>query len=189
MFLRTYGLSVGMLAFAGTSRAASYNFDVTPSLLPVDQGSADLCWLAATAVIMSYKDNALVSMSAAATRLGPEFVIKQSLNSRLNYSDLNLWKMRGNFLSEGQQCIDAKGWYNLLKKHGPLITLVDGSGSSTIDRAVVVSEIHGDGSLTGTKLTFANSQGGVMQSESLADFVTIFEKPQGNDALFSVMYF
>ncbi len=190
--------AIGVAASAlplGSSRAADYSFEVSPSLLPVDQGAADLCWLAATAVVYGWKDNVGGSlsdsdarMSAAATRLGGEFVAKYVTKSSLSYDSIPLWKSRGGFNSQGQQCLDASGWSSLLKQHGPLITLVDGNGSGAINHVVVVGGIMGDGTAAGTTLTYADGVNGVIQAKSLADFATRFELPGGSDVLFSVMY-
>lgn len=84
--------------------------------------------------------------------------------------------------------MDASGWEQLLKAHGPLITLVDGSGSGAINHAVVVLGVVGDGTQNGTNITFANGQSGQIEIQTLAGFTTIFELPSGTDVLFSVAY-
>lgn len=163
-------------------------YTVPPPIEAVDQGVADLCWLAATTVVYSWKDGRRWTMTEAANRLGVEFIAHQAAGSALSYSELALWRSRGPFGMQHQQCIAADGWDALLRAHGPLITVVDGTGEGKINHAVVVSGIEGDGGPGTTFLSVANGQGGVLQKWSLNDFVSIFEIGPGNDLLFSVLY-
>lgn len=167
----------------------SLNFTVRSPIVAVDQGNVDLCWAAATAVLYGWKDSRPYTMAEAAGRLGGPFVLKQVTGSALSYADLGLWQQSGPFGQQHQQCIAASGWDALLRRHGPLITLVDGTGAHEINHAVVVYGIEGDGAPTTTRLKVANGQGGRLQLLSLHDFVTIFEIGPGQDLLFSVMYF
>jgi len=164
------------------------NYIVPPPIDAVDQGVADLCWLAATTVLYSWRDARRWTMSEAAKQLGVEFVAHHAAGSALAYAELALWRSRGSFGMEYQQCIAGDGWNTLLRSHGPLITLIDGTGSGSIDHAVVVYGIEGDGGSKNTFLSVANGQGGTLQKFSLHDFVTIFEVGPGSNQLFSVMY-
>lgn len=164
------------------------NYTVPGNIAGIDQGQADLCWLAATAVMYTWKNGFPVTLTQAAARLGAEFVAHQAAGTALSYTELALWRTRGLFDMQHQQCIGADGWSALLRAHGPLIAVVDGIGAGTINHAVVVYGIEGDGGAATTQLKVANGQGGVLQRFSLRDFVTIFEIGAGHDALFSVLY-
>lgn len=167
---------------------SNLNFTVPPPIEAIDQGIADLCWLAATAVVYSWKDGRRWTMSETANRLGVEFVARQAAGAALSYDELALWRSRGPFGMQHQQCIASDGWNLLLRGHGPLITLIDGTGSGTINHAVVVYGIEGDGAPKTTFLKVANGQGGMLQQISLYDFVSLFEIGPGHDQLFSVLY-
>ncbi|MDB5581524.1 MAG: hypothetical protein JWR80_6700 [Bradyrhizobium sp.] len=167
---------------------AQLNYTVRAPIVAVDQGDADLCWLAATAVLYTWKDSRPCTMTQAANRLGVEFIAHQAAASALSYAELALWRTRGPFDLQHQQCIGANGWDALLRAHGPLITLVDGNASGAINHAVVVYGIEGDGGVTSTWLRVANGLGGTLQRYTFRDFVTIFEIAPGNDELFSVLY-
>jgi hypothetical protein len=52
---------------------------VPPPIAAVDQGPVNLCWLAATAVMFSWKDGAPCTRTEAANRFGVEFVAHQEL--------------------------------------------------------------------------------------------------------------
>ena len=168
---------------------APVNFFVNPLPNAVSQGNAELCWLAASAVMFSYRDNAAVSMADAAARLGGVYVIKDAQGAALDYSEIPAWKLAGGFRSQAQQSLDASGWEQLLKSHGPLITLVDGSGTGTLNHAVVVVGIAGDGTQGRTVISFANGQSGTVETLTLSDFSTVFELPSNSDVVFSVAYF
>lgn len=176
-------------AFPKTVHAASVNYVVSPLPTPVSQGNENLCWLAASAVMFSYRDKRPYTLTDAATKLGGAYVLKQTQGLALQYDELKTWLFSGGFASQGQQSLDAKGWEQLLKNHGPLITLVDGSGSGTINHAVVVLGVVGDGTQNGTNITFANGQSAQIEIQTLSKFMTIFELPSGSDVLFSVAYF
>jgi hypothetical protein len=167
----------------------NHDFDVSPQLIAFDQGNTNLCWLAASAVLYQWQNVQPLTLQDAANRLGVEFVALYASGSALPYADLPLWQARGPFRSQGQQCFDAGGWFNLLSTFGPLMTLVSANATGYIDHAVVVGGIHGDGSSVGTNLAVADGDGGVVRRVSLATFTTMFEMPAGQDKLFSVIYF
>jgi Papain-like cysteine protease AvrRpt2 len=167
----------------------NYNFDVTPSMIAFDQGNSNLCWLAASAVLFQWQSVQPLTLQDAANRLGVEFAALYASGSVLPFTQLPLWQARGPFQSQGQQCFDANGWFNLISTYGPLITLVSANATGYIDHAVVVGGIHGDGSPAGTDLSVADGNGGVVGPVSLSTFATMFEVTGGPDTLFSVMYF
>ncbi len=168
---------------------ATYDYEAEP-IFPIKQGEyASLCWAAATAVMLGWRNRSRCSLQDAANFLGVEFVEKYAAGSPLKYGDVPLWKERGGFVAQGQQCIDAAGWNDLLRKHGPLITLISANATKRIDHVVVVTGILGDGSGAGTVLKFADGQCGCIRKYSLIEFATVFEVPDGADTLFSVMYF
>jgi hypothetical protein len=175
------------LSFHGAAMG-KFNFTVFPPVTPVHRGPDTLCWLAATAVLFSWEDNQPVSMQDAANRLGIEFIEKFAASAALLYDDLPLWTSRCGFASEGQQCLAPDGWDRLLRRHGPLIAMTDGSGSVEVDHAVVVFGIGGDGSADGTSLRIANGQNEAIQTYTLNQFATVFELPNGADQLFRVSY-
>src|ERR1700738_700865 len=151
------------------------NYQVSPPIQAFDQGHTNLCWLAASAVLFQWQQRTQITLQDAANRLGIEFITKYANGEALTYGDIPLWRTRGPFQSQGQQCLDVNGWVSLLTAHGPLITLVSGNATDTIDHALVVGGISGDGSPSGTNLTVADGNGGVLGPISLSTFVTMFE--------------
>lgn len=189
---RTFLMSAagGSLLLTGRPlRAAPVSYVVNPLPTPVSQGKTNLCWLAASAAMFSYKDNKPYTLTDAATRLGGVYVVKQIQEQALSYDELDTWLFAGGFQREGQQSLDSGGWEQLLKSHGPLITLIDGSGTGNINHAVVVVGIVGDGTQTGTTIRFADSQSGQIETAKLEDFTKVFALPSGANTLFSVAYF
>ncbi|MBY9064967.1 hypothetical protein K7957_18690 [Sphingomonas yunnanensis] len=166
----------------------AYLYRVPGPIIAFDQGRASLCWLAASAVMFSWKSTGPVRLAEAADRLGPEFIAKYGTGSALGYADLALWASRGGFVREPQQCLDAGGWNQLLRSHGPLITIIDGNNSGSINHAVVVVGIEGDGGADTTIISIVNGQGGLIESRSLSGFVEVFELDAGQNELFSVLH-
>jgi len=167
----------------------SFDFMVPPPIEAVDQGNGNLCWLAATSVLFGWRDSSPLSLADSAARLGVEFTGLFGASKALPAAWVPLWAERGGYSKEGLQCIDASGWDSLLRQHGPLIVLVDGTGGGVINHAVVVYGIVGDGSPDGTTLQVANGQGGAMEKWTFFNFVTIFEAEAGANLSFSVLYF
>lgn len=165
-----------------------FNYTVPGTVAAVDQGDADLCWLAATTVLFQWKDAQSMTMQSVAQRLGRPYVIKYNAKDGLNYDELAGWRRAAGFGMQHQQCIAAEGWNALLRAEGPLITLIDGDGSNQLNHAVVVYGISGDGRANTTHLKVANGQGGALQIYSLHNFVSLFEIGPGDDALFSVLH-
>jgi len=171
--------------------ATPVKFLIDPLPNAVAQGNTNLCWLAATAVMDSYKAKKSVTMGEASARLGGEYVLKQAQGIALQFSELDAWLAAGGFNKEQQLCFGAEGWEKLLKAHGPLITLVDGSNDAraAIDHAVVVVGIDGDGTEGGTNISYADGQTATVESRTLSAFATRFELPSGTNTAFSVGYF
>jgi hypothetical protein len=168
---------------------ADFDFLVAPPIQGIDQGNSELCWLAATAVMFQWREGRVVSLQDAANALGVEFVAIYARDGVLPFPDIPLWQQRGGFESQGQQCFDANGWLGLLQQYGPLIALVSANATNTVDHAVVVAGISGDGSPAGTNLTIADGDGGIVRDVDLGTFTTMFEIPANINQLFSVMYF
>ena len=171
--------------------ATPVKFTIDPLPTAVSQGNANLRWLAATAVMDSYKAKKAVSMGEASARLGGEYVLKQAQGVALKWNEVDAWLTAGGFNKEPQLCFGAEGWEKLLKEHGPLITLIDGSNDAVaaIDHAVVVVGIDGDGTEGGTYISYADGQTATVESQTLSTFATRFELPSGTNAVFSVGYF
>ena len=96
------------------------NYTVPGNIAGVNQGDRDLCWLAATAVLYTWKNGIPCTMTQAANRLGAEFVARQAAGTALRYNELTLWRTRGLFDMQHQQCIGAQGWDALLRAHGQI---------------------------------------------------------------------
>jgi hypothetical protein len=173
----------------GVCAMDAVDFQVSPPIEGVDQGNSQLCWLAATAVLFQWRDGVPVSLQDAANTLGAYFIAKYANLAPLDYGDMQQWQQAGGFESQGQQCFDADGWSSLLQQYGPLITLISGNATDTINHAVVVGGVSGDGTTAGTSLTVADGNGGTVSAVDLGTFTTLFEVTGGTNQLFSVMYF
>jgi len=165
------GLSMAMTVSAVTS---PYPVD------PIQQPSKMSCWATATTMIMNYGDQSSRPIEVVVALAGPKYVGL--------YKDSFAPKNRGISPSDEEAFYKAlklsvikglnptiPGWKKLLDDHGPLSITVDADPGKGFIHALVVTGIEGDGTATGTIVTYVDPADGKKYTPKFADFLKLYE--------------
>jgi GH24 family phage-related lysozyme (muramidase) len=132
---------------------AAVNFAIRGVMPVVAQPSPMTCWAAVMTMMWSWKNNQSLPIRSALAAIGPKYVAMFDSGSALDdqtartlYNDARLE------VSEGFNP-SIEGWESFLKKYGPLYVDV-GLTASNNTHAVIVTGIAGDGTASGTRITY-----------------------------------
>ena len=162
-------------------RAEKIDVDVGLTLTPVDQGNANLCWLAAAAMMRSWQEaGASVSMSQLATELGPPFrqIFEEGQanpsTGALPLSLVNpLFKKLG-LRGTGLQSFKISWWVERLKT-GPVF-LAGYATSAVMAHAVVLVGLRGDtADFPSLEVRIVDPAGAIRRSATLGSVIKFYE--------------
>lgn len=108
------------------------NYEVPGLINPVDQGDSNLCWLATTATLLSWKRLVPMDMKATAKLLGQKYESLLSQGAPLPANLISDFMSRVKFAALAGQSRPANAWEGLLKRHGLLAVGVDADSPITI---------------------------------------------------------
>lgn len=165
------------------ARAAdrSMAVDHTAKLKPVDQGNANLCWLAASAMMSSWrKGGASVTMAAQAALLGSPFreLYEQGqANPQLGGlpgTQVRSLAARLGLQADGMQSFVGDWWIDRITA-GPM--WVGGyPGSGTMAHVAVITGLAGEtGKLLAMKVRYIDPAGGAVKSDTFGSLIKFYE--------------
>jgi len=101
--------------------ASPVAIDHSGKITTVDQGNANLCWLAAAAMIQSYQQKRGVTMAIAASNLGEPYLssFKNTKQAALDFSQVDNLAKKLQMKAYGFASFDVSWWQNKLSA-GPL---------------------------------------------------------------------
>lgn len=161
--------------------AGAQAINVRHNVAPINQGKGNLCWAAATAMLLNWKVPGLHTMQSIATQGGPEFVtlynnamhdaspseIMPDQETRL-YTKLSLVVVSG-------VSPTINGWRNLLASKGPLHVTIKPNGSGGMLHGVLITGLVGDGTAGGTDIFYNDPATGTQVQKKVADFVALYD--------------
>jgi hypothetical protein len=139
---------VAIMALGAGSPAGAQAINVRHNVAAIHQGEGNLCWVAATAMLLNWKVPGLHTMKTVATQGGSEFVTLY--NNAINHaspSEISL---------DQEKRLYAK--LNLIILHGILIT-----------------GLVGDGTAGGTDIFYNDPATGTQVKKKVADFVVLYD--------------
>ncbi|MEW9586609.1 papain-like cysteine protease family protein [Paraburkholderia sp. DGU8] len=149
---------------------------------PVDQRSANLCWLASSAMMLSASVKRSVGMREVADYLGDPFRslfydwTKSPEAGGLHIEYVPELGKRLGFEANGFASFDLPWWLEQLR-FGPLMVFGVNEGGGSIGHMKVLSDLSGDDSSPHTLIaTVLDPNGGVRSRQSFIDFVTFYER-------------
>lgn len=167
----------------------SVNYKVPKAFTIVDQGNSNLCWLATTTMLLSWKSQLSMDMKATAKRLGPEFEALLAKGEALSQNNFTLFLKRSGLIGLVGQSRPAKVWEQLLKTHGLLAVGVDTDApNNAMAHLVVLQEIVGDESLDGTRFNLIDPNGGVSKSVTFRQFGALYGADDAVNIDFNVFH-
>lgn len=167
----------------------SVNYEVPGVIYAVNQETTDLCWLAATTMLLAWKRQTMLSMDLVAQNLGPEFQALYSTGQRLSEVLMRTLISRADFRSEGGQSMGAEDWGKELKQVGPIVACVDdGVPNNKMVHSSVLFGILGDGSLERTNFHQVDPALGHDNYITFKAFLAKFEADEPSRFPFNLYY-
>lgn len=170
------GLCLTRLAYA-----APLNISHISKIKPVDQGNANLCWLACAAMLQSWKGGgAAVTMENLASQLGGNYSslldagLKDPSKGGLDGKLLPDVAKKLNMKTEGLKSMTSEWWISRLTA-GPI--WVGGyPGSGSMAHAVVLAGIHGQSdSLLKCKIDYVDPNGAQTRTDTFESLIKFYE--------------
>jgi GH24 family phage-related lysozyme (muramidase) len=161
------------LSYAGAFSAVDYAIPGTFEVIA--QPTPNTCWAAVFTMMYCWRHHASIEIRNALATIGSAFVDRydhdvslDSDSARMLYDTAGLVP-----LQSFEPSID--GWLTLLKKYGPLYVDVGYNAVGAGTHAVIVTGMAGDGSPTGTSITYVDPIGGKTVTVAFHVFLAKFE--------------
>lgn len=165
------------------------NYEVSGIINPVDQGDSNLCWLATTATLLSWKLLSPMDMRATAKHLGPEFEVLLTGGDALPGTYIPRFLQRSKLIALAGQSRPATALEKLLKDHGLLAVGVDADAPNNyMAHLITLYGIAGDGSLDGTRLKIIDPAGGARKTLTFREFGRIYGADDATSIPFNMFY-
>lgn len=152
------------------------NIDHEKKLVPVDQGDANLCWLASASMMKSWeKGNQKITMSQLAKELGGEYYERYLNKAALPGSDMINFASELGLICEGLKSMTSEWWIKTLTAGPIFVCGYDGSGS--MGHAIVLVGLSGDKeSIRDAKIKAWNPRGPILDNLIFKDFIDFYER-------------
>jgi hypothetical protein len=155
--------------------ASPVAIDHTAAVRPVDQGNADLCWLAASAMVQSYQLKKTVGMQDTASFLGEPFLALYKTKANLSGQLINSLASKLGLVAHGYQSFTIDWWAARLKK-GPL--WIGGQDPKAgMGHVRVMTAMAGDISTSAAlKVTYIDPNGARKIEQPFRAFIAFYEE-------------
>jgi Papain-like cysteine protease AvrRpt2 len=173
---------VAFLAFGGAIPTASAEaINIRHSVAAINQGKGNLCWAAATAMLLNWKVPGLYTMQSVATQGGPEFVaLYNNAMNNASPSEISLDQEKRLYAKLNLVVVTGvnptiNGWRNLLSVKGPLHVTIKPNGSGGMLHGVLITGLVGDGTAGGTDIFYNDPATGAQVTKKVVDFVAMYD--------------
>jgi hypothetical protein len=130
------------------------DYDVPGTIIHVTQPTGTTCWAASGTTMRSWKTAGPLTIDQMLAALGGPWRGIFDTPRGLDPTELTAYTRALGMTSERPMCYAPQGIENLLRAHGPLWIEADYDNPSNNNvHAVVITGIHGDGTVSGTKVT------------------------------------
>ncbi len=169
--------AASLAASPALARAASaVNYRVPGLVAPLRQPSGMVCWATVTTMMMSWREQASMSIETAMGRIGAKYLAKFRNNEGLLGSEKAPFLVAAGLSYEHPQSLTASGWEGLLRRYGPLwVTTDENPGAGFSIHARILICIRGDGTAAGTTMEFVDPAKGNSYSENFGKFLEKYE--------------
>jgi hypothetical protein len=150
------------------------NLVLNPQPPNVQQDNQNACWAAVSASVFAWRNGILLSPAQAAAQLGAYFAQLHSAGLDLPVTDIGLWASAAAFQQLPPTNISIPLVSGVLGQNKPLI-VVKASSNPALGHVVVVSNLVGDGTSGGTKISFMDPDLGQQSTLVFSAFASQFE--------------
>jgi hypothetical protein len=179
-FLFALVTSLAVVA-ADAPPASAQAINVRHNVAPINQGNGNLCWAAATTMLLNWKFPGLQTMQTVANRGGPEFVtlynnaINNASPSEISLDQEKRLYAKLNLVVVSGVSPTINGWRNLLSSKGPLHVTIKPNGSGGMLHGVLITGLVGDGTAAGTDIFYNDPATGTQVNMKVIDFVALYD--------------
>jgi hypothetical protein len=166
---------------AANPSANAQAINVRHKVAAINQGKGNLCWAAATAMLLNWKIPGLHTMQSVATQGGPEFVtLYNNAMNNASPSEISLDQEKRLYAKLSLTVVTGvnptiNGWRSLLTTKGPLHVTIKTNAVGGMLHGVLITGLVGDGTASGTDVFYNDPATGTQIKKKVTDFVALYE--------------
>jgi hypothetical protein len=181
MRLTRPGGSVELTSGSGVT-ANGVDVAVKPPVTLARQANDNGCWAAAGTMMTNWKAGTTRTVEDVLDGLGGNWRALYTANTALGTGELRAFNGALGLTEEGPASYSLEGLARLLSSHGPLIVIHDDTSPTNQHvHAMVVTEMHGDGTPDGTKVTLLDPGSATPATETFTEFQQRLEARESVD--------
>ncbi len=161
----------------GGSESGYVNYQVPGLFVPIKQKSGMSCWAAMYTMMLSWKDQASYPVETAVETLGDPYPKILKDDTGLPITENVRLAGRAGMVAEPLFNPSARGWEDLLKRHGLLWTSFAWTATAATGglisgrHIIILYGIQGDGTAEGTIVYYADPSDGMKHVESFKKYI------------------
>lgn len=166
----------GRVDIRTNQRIGGDSFAIDPSIVPINQPSNMVCWAAAGAMLISWRDRVSYTLAAAIQQVGNEWVQRLNNNEGLTLDQMAGFNRAVGLRGEPAMCYEARALLRMLQEHGPLLVIGDDAvANNQISHALILTGIRDANDSGVTTVTVADPNGGTLREMSYIAFAQSME--------------
>ena len=168
---------LALIAIARPTQAGPVDARASGVVTPIRQPGDMLCWITAGTIVYNWKHQASHDIAHVAAAAGEPFKMMHAQNKPLPDGDVAAFAKALGMKTEPLVCYGVAGFADLLKANGPLwVWYKPKPGATSLLRHIVVAyAVVGDGTVTGTKVTYADPADGQEHTDTYKAFMERYE--------------
>ena len=176
-----FALAAILVLGGAESPAGAQAINIRHNVAAINQGKGNLCWAAATAMLLNWKIPGLHTMQTVATQGGPEFVtLYNNAMNNASPSEISLDQEKRLYAKMNMVVVSGisptiSGWQNLLYNKGPLHVTIKPNGSGGMLHGILITGLVGDGTAGGTEIFYNDPATGTQVKKKVVDFVALYD--------------
>lgn len=170
----------------GKAKASSYrvrafnapvSYRVSGIVPPLRQPTGMTCWATVSTMMMSWRENASMTIDTAMGTIGSQYLAKFQANQGLGSAEKGPFLAAAGLVAEPPMSYSIEGWLQLLRTYGPIWVTTDEDPSANFAiHARIMVGIEGDGTPDGTSFRIVDPGTGTEYSEGLTTFIQKYQE-------------
>jgi hypothetical protein len=152
------------------------DYTVPGLIAPLHQPSPNTCWATVIAMMTAWRRQQSIEPRDAIAPAGPDYLSRFDRDQALAADAAGRLYQALGLVAMISLNPSVDGWERYLRAYGPLYVDI-GYPTQTSTHAVIVTAISGDGSATGTRITYIDPPLGQAVVRPFADFLREYESP------------
>lgn len=168
--------AAGRVDVRTNQRVGSNSFAVDPPVSLIAQPSNLVCWAAAGAMLISWRDRASYPLAAAIQRVGEVWLQRFNNNEALTLDQMAAFNRAVGLRGEAPMCYEPSAILRMLQDYGPLLVIGDDAvANNQMSHAIIVTGIRDAHDASLATVTIADPNGGVSREQSYVAFANSME--------------